>query len=1099
MAGENNNNNLCPLCVRKVPYNARKLRCDSCLMYIHQNCSGLLKTDLDDILCYKRCWSCLNCNESNFPFNSISDDDLFLASVCSSENCNDFISRSHADKLFVPFELNDNDYVHQDIDPDPDSYFYHENQLISNLNSKYYLEREFSKYLSPVLGKEQDCVSFVHLNIRSAPKNLMNFESYLQSLNFSFDCIGLTETWFNASSSEVFGIEGYNKIDKCRLNRPGGGVSILLKDDIQYKERSDLSIFNDNIECIFVEATLLKKIIIGVIYRPPNKCIDDFNEQLKNILDQINIGEMPCYLLGDTNINVINHITHKPTENYLELMYSKGLIPVINRPTRVTNHSATLIDHIFTNTYDATNFFQGILVTDITDHYPIFHVAHFDHDSKPKDEYFYKRNMSLNNYSSFYEDISKTDWSEVYNLNNCQRSFSLFYDKMKYQFDKSFPLKRIRKGYKNKLPWLTDDLRNSINHKNKLYVKSKKHDTAFNKIQYHEYKSSLQQQLKNTEKQYYNDLIEKNKTNMRKTWEVIKSVIGKKKQSLKYSEFIVDGKTTNDPNVIANKFNEYFAHIGPNLAKNIPGNSTSFSQYLKKSYMESFFINNIKQNEIKDIVMSLKDGAPGIDGIPASVLKHSIDQIAMPLSHICQLSLNEGCFPSELKIAKIIPLYKANDPSLFNNYRPISLLSVFSKILEKIMYDRLYNYLMDMKILYEYQFGFQKNKSTYMALISLTDKLLAALDNGDICVGLFIDFRKAFDTVNHCILLDKLYHYGIRGIAHDWFFSYLQNRKQCVEFDNVTSTVIDMKCGVPQGSNLGPLLFLIYIYDLAYVSPELFAVLFADDSNFFCTGSDLSNVIDVVNRELCLIVDWLNCNKMSLNIEKTHFMIFKPKRKKIDSCQDIIINGCKINEVKCTKFLGVIIDCDLLWKNHIDHICSKIAKNIGIMTKARSIFRSDTLVSLYYSFIYPYLSYCIHVWGSTFHTYVNKIVVLQKRVIRLIAGVSRRTHSKPFFSSLGILEIEQVYFYNVGLFMYKQHHGWLPQIFDKLKRNFEIHDHYTRQSNLLHPPKPQTEYRKRSFNYQSIQIWNSIHKESFVNLKIGTFKKHLKRYLLHQE
>ena len=412
------------------------------------------------------------------------------------------------------------------------------------------------------------------------------------------------------------------------------------------------------------------------------------------------------------------------------------------------------------------------------------------------------------------------------------------------------------------------------------------------------------------------------------------------------------------------------------------------------------------------------------------------------------------------------------------------------------MYDRLYNYLVTLKILYEYQFGFQKSKSTYMALIALTNKLISALDNGDVCVGIFIDFRKAFDTVNHEILLDKLYSYGIRGVAHDWFQSYLTDRKQCVEYDNVTSSIVDMKCGVPQGSNLGPLLFLIYINDLALVSPDLFAILFADDSNFFCTGPKLSEVIDVVNRELQSVVDWLNCNKMSLNIEKTHFMIFKPKRKKVVMCSDIMINGIKIDEVKYTKFLGVTIDSDLSWKNHIDSICSKIAKNIGILTKARSIFRTDTMQSLYYCFIYPYISYCIHVWGSTFQTYLNKILLLQKRVIRLIAGVNRKTHSTPLFDSLCILTVEKLYSYNVGLFMYKYHHGWLSQIFDVFQRNSDVHYHDTRQSQFLHLPKPKTEMGKRSFCYQAVLVWNTAHRNLKINVKIGTFKKHFKKYLL---
>ena len=568
---------------------------------------------------------------------------------------------------------------------------------------------------------------------------------------------------------------------------------------------------------------------------------------------------------------------------------------------------------------------------------------------------------------------------------------------------------------------------------------------------------------------------------------------------MKYSEFIVNGTLTTDSNVIANKFNEYFTNIGPNLAKNIPGSCTSFRKFLTHNYINTFFVKSIEDDEIKKVVMSLKDGAPGIDCIPASVLKHTIDLISSPLSHVCQLSLSEGYFPSELKLAKIIPLYKANDPSLFNNYRPISLLSVFSKILEKIMYDRLYDYLVTLKILYEYQFGFQKSKSTYMALISLTDRLIAALEKGDVCVGLFIDFRKAFDTVNHEILLDKLYFYGIRGVAHDWFRSYLSNRQQCVEYNNVTSNVLNMKCGVPKGSNLGPLLFLLYINDLAYVSSEFFSILFADDSNFFCTGSNLNEVITVVNRELYLVVEWLNCNKMSLNIEKTHFMIFKPKRKILDGNSDVLINGCKINEVKSTKFFGVVIDCNLSWKQHIETVSSKISKNIGILSKARSVFRTDILQSLYYSFIYPYISYCIHVWGSTYKTYIDKIVILQKRVVRLIAGVNRRTHSKPYFDSFCILPVDKVYSYNIGLFMYKYHHGWLSQIFDMFKRNSEVHNYSTRQIQLLHPPKPKTEFGKRSFRYQAVLIWNLVYHHLNVNIKIGTFKKNLKRYLLSTE
>ena len=504
MAG--NNSNTCSICLRKVPTNARKIKCDCCLSFIHKNCSNLFQKDFRETLIENRSWSCSFCNEQNFPFNNIIEDEMFYACIQTSDISND---RCTSNQLFVPFEINDNDYIHQDSNADPDLNFYNQEQFISNLNSKYYQKKGFLEYVRSPLKSPKHCFSCIHINIRSANANLKSFEAYLDSLDFSFNCIGLTETWFNESNCNILNVMGYNKIDKMRSGRLGGGVSILLKDDILFKERSDLSIINDDIECVFVEATIIKKVLIGVIYRPPNRRISDFNEQLKSIMDQVNVVQLPCCLMGDTNINVLNHTTHKETSDYLDLMYSYSLVPVINRPTRITCNSATLIDHIFTSNFNAASLYQGILVTDISDHYPVFHIAQYERKNDSTDEYFYKRIMSPTNYEYFHNEVSEIDWSIVTNSKVCQDSFSVFYNKIKSCFNKSFPITKIRKGYRNRLPWLTEDLKRAIARKNKLYVKSLKHDTAFNKLEYSQFKSSLQQQMKKREKEYYNDLIEK--------------------------------------------------------------------------------------------------------------------------------------------------------------------------------------------------------------------------------------------------------------------------------------------------------------------------------------------------------------------------------------------------------------------------------------------------------------------------------------------------------------------------------------------------------------------------------------------------------------
>ena len=306
------------------------------------------------------------------------------------------------------------------------------------------------------------------------------------------------------------------------------------------------------------------------------------------------------------------------------------------------------------------------------------------------------------------------------------------------------------------------------------------------------------------------------------------------------------------------------------------------------------------------------------------------------------------------------------------------------------MYNRLLNFINRHKIFNQNQFGTRNNHSTFMALIILAENLVDTLDNRNCAAGIFLDFQIAFDTVDHGILLDKLYCYGIRGIAHDWFVSYLSNRQQSVIYNGCESELKVMRCGVPQGSILGPMLFLLYINDLTNVSSFFMPILFADDTNLFCTGIDLKNMIRQVNEELAKIYAWVNANKLSLNIDKTNFMLFMPKYSS-HCANHIVINQIRIQEVKETKFLGVIIDNKLKFSAHIKYISKKIAKGNGIILKSRKVFSNETLLSLYHTFAYPYLSYCIHVWGNAYNIHLNDLIALQNKVMRIINGVPPKT------------------------------------------------------------------------------------------------------------
>ena len=323
-------------------------------------------------------------------------------------------------------------------------------------------------------------------------------------------------------------------------------------------------------------------------------------------------------------------------------------------------------------------------------------------------------------------------------------------------------------------------------------------------------------------------------------------------------------------------------------------------------------------------------------------------------------------------------------------------------------------------------------------------------------------------------MLEKLNHYGIRGNALNWFESYLNNRKQFVTYNNVKSSMKTIKCGVPQGSILGPLLFLIYINDLVNICKNTTPFLFADDTNLFKNGTDLNDIAISLNSQLNDISVWLKVNKLSLNVKKTHYMIFTKKRQTVDSL-DIKIDGIGIDKVLHTKFRGVFIDDKLNWKKHISYISGKISRGLGVIIKARMLLSEGSLKTLYYSFLYPYFTYCNHVWGNTSSTNLKPLVVLQKRCVRIITSSKRLEHTEPLFEKLGLLRFHDINKYVLSKFLYRWFHKDLPPLFFNIFVSVtDIHNHGTRHSSRLYCPKVKTDLGKSKFTYRGPFLWNKI-------------------------
>lgn len=1042
---------------------------------------------------------CSNCIAQILPFACVNDEDFESNFLTDTSNVSQNSVENFSHILFNPFRSNsDFSPVNYLLDPDR-NFFESASELLDNC--EYFLEDQFNNSIGQNHVPEN--FSLFHLNVRSQNKNFEMFENLLNTLDVNFSAIALTETWLNDSHDiSYFNLPGYVFINVNRNFQTGGGVGLYIKDDLRIKRRDDLNFVEA--ESLFVDVIdkFGKQFLVGVIYRPPDKNLEEFIDELDVILAKVDSEGKSLWLTGDFNINLLN-TENDLTSYFLNRLFSYSYFPLISKPTRVTNHSATLIDNIFTNSLE-NNIKSGVLITDISDHFGIFTLSNFKLYSSNLPKFVTKRCFTDKNINEFSESLSNCDWSSLENSITADHAYDSFTDIFSDKFEKHFPLKRIKiKPPKLRKPWMTTGLATSCKTKTRLFYRYKQYPSEYRHNKYKTYRNKLNFLQRTAKKEYFSNQFDLAKHDLKQTWKTIKQALNKplKKESKSPQEFKLNDSVIHDGEV-SKFFNDFFSNIGPTLDKNIPNNNIDFRQFLRNkmnSTFTSFKLTN--ENEIIEIITHMKNisMSSGWDEIPGLLIRKICHIISKPLSIIINISLNSGVFPDKLKIAKVIPVFKSGDPSSFSNYRPISILPFFSKIYEKIVYKRLLFYLDENNILNPCQFGFRRKHSTAHAITYLINKISEAIDKKDFTLGIFIDLSKAFDTVNHNILLDKLMHYGINGVILSWFTSYLQSRKQYTLYNGINSKYLNITCGVPQGSILGPLLFLIYVNDLSYISSILNTIMFADDTNFFYSHSNVENLISTVNIELAKCSVWLNANRLSLNMDKTHFILFSSNKKYFPPfTEHVKINDAPIHNAQTTKFLGITLDKNLSWKTHISNISSKIAKNIGIINKIKSILPERILLSLYYTMVFPYLSYCNIVWASTYPTHLKRLFILQKRIVRIITSSNYRDHSLPLFSKLNILNVSNINFLQTASFVFNFLKGNLPQTFNNFfMKNSSYHSYNTRSCNDLHCSRPRTRLYDFSIRCQGPKIWNSLPNYIKEASHYTFFKHYLKQFLIH--
>ena len=530
----------------------------------------------------------------------------------------------------------------------------------------------------------------------------------------------------------------------------------------------------------------------------------------------------------------------------------------------------------------------------------------------------------------------------------------------------------------------------------------------------------------------------------------------------------------NDKNIVAQMFADYFSNIGETLDRSIPRTDVSPLSFMPNSSTRSFFFRPTSSDEVTKLIASFPNKGCHINEIPIYIFKRCSHILAPIISRLFDESVGCGVFPTALKKGRIVPIHKKGSKATISNYRPICTLPILSKIFEKLAYVRINTFLTENDLLSNKQFGFRKGLSTSDALLEFLDNVYHSFNESHYTVSVFLDFSKAFDTVNLDILLNKLNHMGFRGICSDWLKTYLRGRIQYVDLDGTHSSLMPVRLGVPQGSTLGPLLFLVYINDMNTVPSNMEVVHFADDTTLYMHCNHfIHNHADQINHDLMQIDEWLCSNRLSINIEKTSYMVLSNRLMVPDL--PLELRNIQIKRTDTYKFLGVQIDANLKFHKHIDDLCNKLSRNIGVMTRISQFLPQGALRSVYLAIISSHVNYGITTWGSAGASVLSRLKSLMNRAIRRLGLPNEPLTSICIRNRL--LNFDATYKFFVLMKMYNITIGASHEYFYRQIAELRpIHSYPTRfiMSDSLNLPLYFRTKCQNSFLYRGIKLWNKL-------------------------
>lgn len=918
--------------------------------------------------------------------------------------------------------------------------------------------------------KEADTVlTLFHLNAQSLNNKILELEVLLTEISPAIFCV--TEHWLKYDDVTRVNFANYKLVGYSARNEfRGGGTAIFIKNCSETRNINlDIAQSEKNFEVSVAELKIgHQRYKIMCVYRSPIGDFDMFLTKLNQALDLMYSPGSYLILSGDFNVDF--SVQNDRTRSILQLLRSFDLKPHVRGMTRVSSVSSTQVDNIFSN-FIESDVTCLVHVSDVSDHYG--QILQFKAPLELNRMINIKRRyFNENNISNFVSNLRMETWHHLDDKTGVDGKYDAFFRVLYYHFDVSFPLCITRLRERNN-SWVSTEIKSYAGYIKDLYVWYKRSGST---QAYEFYKTERQKYrrfLSNHRKGLYDDKILNSKNKSKTAWSIFNTETNRKKTN-KTITLEDAGVLVEDPGELAQLFSRHFS---------LPFEPHGDRNFQVNSGIPTIFLNPVDRHEVLDIILSLQNKySSGLDEIPTCAIKWVADLLAEPLANIINESFASGIFPSALKAAKLIPVPKRGNTRDIADYRPISLLSAISKVFERAIYNRIMKFLDQHHVLSENQYGFRVKRSTELAIFKVITYIIENVDKNEKVAGLYFDLSKAFDTISHHLMLERLGGYGIRGRCSELLASYLTGRKQwvCIEKDGrrYYSAPTELRRGVPQGSILGPLLFLLYVNGLGDRFPAGMLCQFADDTSVVMASPTVGGLSRGCSGAVEWMSDWCNENMLALNANKTGLMVFT-KTIQRESLY-VTLNRKTVPAVEKVKFLGVNIDPLLKWEHHITSLESRLSSNCALIRRLRDTVTTEALRVYYFACIQSIINYGIIFWGSS--VCASRILRVQKRIIRSMCHLHPRTSCRPYFSNLNILTAPSLYFLALVVFVRKN-----PTLFDTNFENYSTEmSLVTRNRANLCIPTHNSTYYKRGPHYRAIKAYESLPR----NLQqIDSFKK----------